>query len=182
MKTNKSKHFLLSLILVLILVAFDQFTKHLAVVNLMTQGPLVLIKGVLELRYLENIGAAFSMLLGKQAFLLTLTVVFLIAAVWFFLRIPPEKQFRPLTVTILVLIAGALGNMIDRIANGYVVDFIYFSIIDFPIFNVADIYVTLSVIALILEILFVYKEEDLKRIIPSKDHSKAAENEKKDNA
>lgn len=171
MKT-KSKNYIFSLILVAVLVAFDQFTKHLAVAHLMVQGPVVLIDGVLELRYLENIGAAFSMLLGKQAFLLTLTLVFLVIANWFFIRIPMEKHFRPLSMTILVLIAGALGNMIDRMANGYVVDFIYFSLIDFPIFNVADIYVTLSVIALIIEILFFYKEEDLRRIFPSKSKDK----------
>ncbi|MEE0954679.1 MAG: signal peptidase II [Eubacterium sp.] len=168
MKTNKYKRCFISLIIIAILVAFDQFTKHLAVSRLMVRGPVVLIRGVLELRYLENIGAAFSMLLGKRTFLLTLTVVFLIAAFWFFIHIPDEKHFRPLSYTIIVLIAGALGNMIDRIANGYVVDFIYFSLIDFPIFNVADIYVTLSVIALIIEILFFYKEEDLRRIFPAK--------------
>ena len=60
----------------------------------------------------------------------------------------------------VLLTAGALGNFIDRITQGYVVDFFYFSLIDFPIFNVADIYVVVSFIALIICILFIYKDEE----------------------
>lgn len=69
----------------------------------------------------------------------------------------------PLYVTLVVLLAGALGNFYDRLFQGYVIDFIYFSLIDFPVFNVADIYVTLSVIVLIVMVLFVYKGDELER-------------------
>ena len=62
------------------------------------------------------------------------------------------------------IVAGAMGNIIDRIRNGFVVDFIYFSLIDFPVFNVADIYVTCSAIALIVLFLFIYKEDDINKI------------------
>ena len=68
---------------------------------------------------------------------------------------------RPLILTLLVLAAGACGNLIDRVVSKYVVDFIYFVVIDFPVFNVADIYVTLSVISLIILILFHYRDNDL---------------------
>ena len=74
----------------------------------------------------------------------------------------------PLIVVVDVLVAGAIGNFIDRLVNKYVIDFIYFSLIDFPIFNVADIYVTLSVIALFILIFFYYKEEDFKFITKKK--------------
>ena len=74
---------------------------------------------------------------------------------------PKSKKFLPLNYIIVFLIAGAVGNYIDRIINHYVVDFIYFSLINFPVFNVADCYVTVSVIILFILILFFYKDEDL---------------------
>ena len=61
---------------------------------------------------------------------------------------------------LVVLAAGAVGNMIDRIANGYVVDFLYFELINFPVFNVADCYVCVAAVLLIYCLLFRYKEED----------------------
>ena len=65
---------------------------------------------------------------------------------------------------IIFLSAGAIGNYIDRVSNNYVVDFIYFSLIDFPVFNVADIYVTVAIFFLLILILFYYKDEDLDEI------------------
>ena len=155
---------LLYLVFVAVLVAFDQLMKYLAVIKLKGQEPFVMIPGVLELRYLENQGAAFSMFQNRQVMFYILTAVFLVVAIWFLCRIPKVVKFRPLIICLLVLSAGAVGNLIDRVLHQYVVDFIYFSIIDFPIFNVADIYVTLSVTFLIILILFHYKEEDLSEI------------------
>ena len=149
-----------SVLLVAALVALDQWTKHLAAVSLKGTGPHVLIDGVLEFLYLENAGAAFSMLQNKQIFFYILTTVFIIAAIWVLHKLPIEKKYRPIRICVLVLTAGAIGNLIDRIVHRYVVDFIYFSIIDFPVFNVADIYVTLSVIALVVLVLFHYKDSD----------------------
>ena len=63
--------------------------------------------------------------------------------------------------------AGAVGNFIDRMSNGYVVDFFYFKLINFPVFNVADIYVTLSAVFLVILLLFKYKEEDLNVLVNS---------------
>ena len=68
----------------------------------------------------------------------------------------------------LFFTAGAIGNFIDRITQQYVVDFLYFKLIDFPIFNVADIYVTCAAFAMILLGFFYYKDEDVERIFPSK--------------
>ena len=151
----------LSLLCAALLVVLDQWTKHLAVLYLRGRAPLELISGVLELRYLENRGAAFSILQDRQVFFIILTAVFLAAAVYVLFRLPRERLYLPLRICFIVLASGAVGNLIDRIAHGYVVDFIYFSIIDFPVFNAADIYVTLSVIALILLVLFKYKDKDL---------------------
>ena len=144
------------------LIGLDQWTKHLAAAKLLNSPAKVLIHGVLELTYLENNGAAFSMLQGKQIFFRILTVVFLAAAIWFLIRIPKRRYYLPMICSVSLLIAGAAGNFIDRISNGYVVDFIYFSIINFPVFNVADIYVTVGIVLLIILLLFYYKEQDFR--------------------
>ena len=148
------------LISVLLLTVFDRITKQLAVVHLKDARPAVLIKGVLELRYLENRGAAWGMLQGQQWIFWIITILFLGLCIFYFIKVPAGKRYLPLTVTIVFLASGALGNFIDRAAQKYVVDFIYFSLIDFPIFNVADIYVSISVIVLIILILFHYKDGD----------------------
>lgn len=156
------------IILVAVLVLADQLTKYLAVTHLKGQAPVVLIRGVLELYYLENQGAAFSMLQNQQVFFYVLTIIFLVVAGWFLAKVPATTKYTPLRISLLVLCAGAVGNLIDRIVHKYVVDFIYFVIIDFPVFNVADIYVTLGVIVLICLVLFHYKEKDLKTITDKK--------------
>lgn len=145
---------------ILLLTFIDQWTKYLAVLHLKNQESIVLIPGVFQLQYLENHGAAFGILQGQQWIFFLMTIVYLVAAVWIYLRIPKTKKYFPLHMIAVVLTAGALGNFIDRIFQGYVVDFFYFSLIDFPIFNVADIYVVLSFIGLAICILFVYKDED----------------------
>ena len=73
-----------------------------------------------------------------------------------------------LKVILLLFVAGAIGNLIDRICQNYVVDFFYFKLIDFPIFNVADIYVTVAAIMFIVLCLFYYKEEDFEFLFPDK--------------
>lgn len=145
---------------ILLLTFIDQWTKYLAVLHLKNQESIVLIPGVFQLQYLENHGAAFGILQGQQWIFFLMTIVYLVAAVWIYLRIPKTKKYFLLHMIAVVLTAGALGNFIDRISQGYVVDFFYFSLIDFPIFNVADIYVVLSFIGLAICILFVYKDED----------------------
>ena len=89
-------------------------------------------------------------------------------------RIPTERKFFPLHGICIALFAGAIGNFIDRILHNYVIDFFYFSLINFPIFNVADIYVTCAMALFIILFLFYYKEADLDRlsalILPWKKH------------
>ena len=171
MKENKPlfiRNSIVAFLATIILIALDQFTKYLAVLNLKDQSSFVLIKKVFELQYLENNGAAFGMLEGKKYFFLAVTIIFLIAACFIFYKIPLEKKFIPLRIVIVFLSSGAIGNMIDRLLHRYVIDFFYFEIINFPIFNVADIYVTLSAITLFVLLLFYYKEDDLNQIFPSK--------------
>lgn len=144
-------------------VALDQFTKYLAIKYLKGE-PIILIKDVLEFRYLENRGAAFGMLQDQQWFFLIITILTMAIIIYVYTRLPREKHFTPLRICMITLMAGAIGNMIDRIRFQYVVDFIYFKLIDFPIFNVADIFATVSTFVLIFLFLFVYPEEDFDKI------------------
>ena len=151
---------LIDVLIAAILLVFDQFTKHLAVVHLKGQAPYVLIDGVLELQYLENRGSAFGMLQNQKVFILFVGIVFLAVLLFFLLKLPEQKKFRIVHILLAVIIAGGIGNMIDRFRLDYVVDFISFVLINYPIFNVADIYVTMTFIVLVLLIFFYYKDED----------------------
>ncbi len=150
---------------ILVMVALDQLTKIWAVKDLRINGPIVIIKDVLELLYVENRGAAFGILQNRQWFFLLITVLILAGVAWLLYRIPGTRHFLPLRLCGYLIIAGAAGNMIDRCLRLYVVDFIYFKLIDFPVFNVADIYVTTSAFAMAGLILFYYKGDELDAIL-----------------
>ena len=150
------------------LVVLDQFTKVLALQNLKGQEPITIIPDVFQLLYVENRGAAFGILQNKQWVFLIITAIVLAALIWALPRMSRERHFLPLRLCLCFIGAGAVGNMIDRIFRGYVVDFFYFKLIDFPVFNVADIYVTTSAIVLIFLIVFLYKEEDFDRLFSKK--------------
>ena len=147
-------------VLIALLVLLDQATKLAAVSALKDGGPFVLIPGVFQLQYLENRGAAFGLLQNARIFFLAVTLIALAAVIYVLVRLPLKRRYIVLRFLMVLIAAGAVGNMIDRVFLGYVRDFLYFSLIDFPIFNVADIYVTCATILLILLLLFYYKEED----------------------
>lgn len=161
MNLKRKRMFLIDLCIAVLGLLADQYTKHLAVLYLKGNQPFVLIPGVLELRYLENRGAAFGILQNQKSFFVVMTslvLIFFLYALW---RMPDQKKFRALHVLGGFLIAGALGNFLDRIRLDYVVDFIYISLIDFPIFNVADMYVSfICVIGLILVFWGHFEESD----------------------
>lgn len=147
---------------IVILVAFDQLTKWLAVKYLLPGGPISIIDGVFELRYLENRGAAFGIFQNRQWMFILLTLIIVAAVIWLYIKMPKTKRMLPLRIISVAVISGAIGNLIDRILNSYVVDFLYFRLIDFPIFNVADIYVTVSAVIFIILFIFYYKDDDFK--------------------
>lgn len=159
-KSSKKKHYIIDFIVVAVLIFIDQFTKSLAVAKLMGKDPFVIVDGVFELRYLENRGAAFGVFQNKQWLFLIISAVFLLLLVYVLIKVPATKRYYFFEGVICFIGAGAIGNMIDRAVNHYVVDFFYFSLIDFPIFNVADIYVTCSTVCLGIILLFIFKEED----------------------
>ena len=160
---NKILYFFKAIILIIILVALDQITKHQAVLYLKDRPNISIIPNVLELTYLENTGAAFSIMNSAvffQTVMKFLTPVFFIIIMIIFYKASKNIKYRSLSIILLFILSGAIGNYIDRITNNYVIDFIYFSAINFPVFNVADIYVTLGFIIVAFIILFVYKDND----------------------
>ena len=146
--------------LFVILVIADQLTKHLAVVRLKNQAAYNLINGILEFNYLENRGAAFGVLQNQKYFFVFVALIFLGVIVFVLIKVPTQKKYYSLNILLVMIAAGAVGNMIDRVRYDYVVDFIYLVCIQFPIFNMADIYVTTATVILVFQILFVYKTND----------------------
>lgn len=161
MNKNKSLLLITDALLFLVLIFLDQLTKHFAVLYLKNKASLKLIDGVFELHYLENTGAAFGMLQGQKLFFIMIAAVILVIIVYVLFKTPNNKKYTKLHVVLVMIAAGAVGNMLDRLRLDYVVDFLYFSLINFPIFNIADIYVTCAAVLLVIFLLFVYKESDL---------------------
>lgn len=160
-KGKRIVFYILSVIFLLIAIGVDRVTKYLAVTRLKDSAPYVIIDGVFELRYLENRGAAFGMLQNRQLLFLFIAFLMVLAALYFFLRVPLEKKYTGKILLILLIVSGGIGNTIDRMQSSYVIDFLYFKLIDFPIFNVADMYVTVSTVLLFFNLLIFTKDEDL---------------------
>ena len=163
MKTSsKSKglFFFLDILFFILLVILDQITKNLAVVYLKDKPAYVIWDGVFELHYLENSGAAFGMLQNQKILFVSIAAVILVIIGYVLVKLPRNRHFVFLEAPLVLIASGAVGNMIDRVQFNYVVDFFYFKLIDFPIFNVADIYVSVSCVLLAILVLFFYKDED----------------------
>lgn len=165
MKTlTKKRSMFLLICSTAVLFALDQATKYAARRELKEHAPVPLIPGVFELQYLENRGSAFGFLQGQRVLFIVMAVLILFLIPYIYYRIPLTGRFLYLRIIASMYLAGAAGNAADRIVYGYVTDFFYFSLIDFPVFNVADIYVTVSTFFLIVLLLFYYKEEDFAQI------------------
>ncbi len=184
MKKKLTPSIIIQILLFLALIALDQVTKYLAVVNLKGQEPVSLIPGALELRYLENHGAAFSMFQNRQwlFYIITAVIMIIVLVLWGRVVLSLKKyaqltdDFKPktfkngifLNYILVILAAGAIGNLIDRLRFQYVVDFIYIRLINFPIFNVADICVSIAAVLLVVFFIFIYKEDKNFAIFGSK--------------
>ena len=159
MKLNLKKSILFALISALLILP-DQWTKQLAVHYLSDGTSIPLVPNILYLLYVENRGAAFGILYGRQWIFYIITIVVLSAILYIVGRIPSDRRYRPLLLVSGLIFGGALGTFIDRVRQAYVVDFIYFRPIDFPVFNVADIFVTVGCFVLVLLFLLYYKDDD----------------------
>lgn len=141
-----------------ILICLDQAAKYFAVLKLKPIGSMVLVDGVMDLTYVENHGVAFGMLSGQRWVILLLTGVITVGLVYYYTTLPKTREYFYARIAMVMIFAGAIGNMIDRMLRGFVVDFFEFTFFQWPVFNVADIYVVLGVFILMILILFVIKE------------------------
>ena len=143
-----------------ILIVADQLTQMWAVTQLHNVERVIsVIDGVFEFRYAENPGVAFSMLEGQRWIFIPVTLVIGGIILAMMLR-SPLRRYPLFNITCVLILSGAIGNLIDRIAYGYVIDFLYFRLIDFPIFNFADCCVVIGAILLFIFVIFVMKEDD----------------------
>jgi len=142
----------------MVLLVLDQVTKHLVTSSIELGQSIPLIEGVFRLTYVQNNGAAFSILQGQRWFFVVITIIALIVIV--FIRYKYYKKDKWMTAALAVLAAGALGNMIDRLLYGYVVDFFDFYLINFAVFNVADCCIVVSLV--FIAILVIKKPSKIK--------------------
>ncbi|MDO5695291.1 MAG: signal peptidase II [Eubacteriales bacterium] len=133
------------------LILIDLLVKHQIASSLTVTGTRPLIEGVLSLHYVENHGAAFSILSGHAWIFILTAVIFTVVALFFFFKYPYQAD---LTRVGILLVAGAIGNLYDRVALGYVRDFFRFDFINFPVFNLADVYITMAACIIVFGILF----------------------------
>lgn len=147
-----------------VFLGLDQFVKYIVDKNMELYSSIVIWKNVFEIHYIQNPGAAWGLFENKQILFILCTVIVLAAGIMFFVRCTKKNVFKDIRFLIVLILSGAVGNMIDRIRYQYVIDFLYFKWIYFPVFNIADCYVTVGFILLIILILFKYKDEDFERI------------------
>ena len=143
-------------LLILCIILADQLVKGIVVKNLSGFDSVTAIPHILNFIYVENTGAAFSILSEKTAVLSIISVLFCIAVIAYWLIKKPQSEMLKLSLSLLL--AGAVGNAIDRIARGFVVDFIELSFIRFPVFNIADISITFGTVLLMIYLLFFDKD------------------------
>ena len=136
------------------LIALDQVVKAYVVQNIALGEVKSWIPNLVSLTYLQNRGAAFSILQDQQLLFAVITLVVVVGAIWYLHKHMEDSFWMVLGLTLII--AGGLGNFIDRISQGFVVDMFHLDFINFAIFNVADSYLTVGVIVLLIAML---KEE-----------------------
>lgn len=159
MKGVNDCNMLLWSFLTILIIIFDQLTKYWVVENIGLTDSIKIIPGVFDFVYVKNTGAAFSFLSDKTygiVFLSIISILFCIGVILFIIKYKPKHKL--LLTALSLMFSGAVGNVIDRIIRGFVVDFIEATFINFPVFNVADIAITIGAVLLIIYVIFFDKE------------------------
>lgn len=146
-------------LLALVVLIVDQVTKYLVVQNIELYQVKAFLPGVLSWMYIQNTGAAWSILEGQMWFFYVITTVVIIGVIYIMQKY--AKESRLFSMGLALILAGALGNFIDRIRLGYVVDMVRIELIDFPIFNVADMSLSIGVALIIVYVLLDEKNKKL---------------------
>lgn len=167
MKKNRKdreikKNFMLisDAVLCLLLIAGDQISKE-AAFRFLKRGSFVVIPDVLQLTYKENPGILFGFLNSQKLFILFFCFILLCLVSLILFRLPDKAIFVKAHIFISIFFSGALGNFVDRFRLGHVIDFVYFIGIDFPIFNLSDLLLTIGAIGLLACLIFCYSEKEL---------------------
>ncbi|MCI1931081.1 MAG: signal peptidase II [Clostridia bacterium] len=144
----------------IVLALIDQISKFYVLANLKPVGSVQFLPGILDFTFVENQGAAFGILSGGRWIFVFITLGVTIAAFWYVKnKMPKKKQYLPVMISLVLILAGAWGNVIDRLFRGYVVDFFEFKFISWPVFNLADIYVVTGTVLLAVMFIFVIKDD-----------------------
>lgn len=144
---------IVSFIIIAVSVILDQITKHIAIIDLKPIEAHPFIEGLIEFRFTTNPGIAFGMLEGKRWLFIPLSSIAVVLMI--FALIYYRKKLSPiLSIAMGMIAGGGIGNQIDRIFRGEVVDFLNFQFIDFPIFNVADCFVTVGCVLAVIALIF----------------------------
>lgn len=163
--TFKIKIFILPIIIIGLLTAFDQLTKFIITSRFSLYETKPVIPDIFSITYIRNTGVAWGLFKGKRILFLILTFIALLFAFRIYYNVYNKRKYIPIRICLILLISGALGNMLDRIRLGYVVDFFSFELIDFPVFNVADIMVVVSFFLLFFLLIFKYSNEEFDEIM-----------------
>lgn len=159
-KRNFTKKILIwDLICLVLLMALDRVAKYFVIHNCKEDNYILLENG-LEITYLENYGGALGILNNQRFFFIFISGLFVCLIVFFICVLPGKPNFRSLNIWLTFILAGTASNMLDRIIYGYVLDYIYISKIEFPVFNLSDIWISFGAIFTILIVLFKLKEKD----------------------
>ncbi len=143
-------------LIVIGIIALDQYTKHLAITELVKYDTLPLIESVFHLTFVENRGAAFGIMQNQRWFFIIITMIIFIVAAFYFIKYRPTNRLLLLSVSMIM--GGALGNFVDRLRFGYVVDFLDFTLIKFPVFNIADSFIVIGTILMAYYVIFIHEE------------------------
>lgn len=172
------KRYILPILFIAFIIAVDQITKELTIKYLSDGSSFPIIKNVLELTYVQNQGMAWGLMQNKQLFFIIITPIAVVGLIYLYFAPPFTKEYTFIRIPEVMLIGGAIGNLIDRlfrceeIGHGYVVDMIYVKAINFPVFNVADSFITVAFVILVFAVLFVYDDKEFDIIVGAKSSKK----------
>ncbi len=169
---------ILTIALPAILIIIDQIIKNWAVEQLMPVGTMPLIPGIIGFRYIENTGSAFSLFANHQTFLTWFTAIILVGLFLFLLFKRPKSNVE--YISLLFVFAGGVGNWIDRITRGFVVDFFDFQFMNFAVFNVADIFITVGCGVFLLSMIYAEIQEKKKKQLEEAKEKSSEDGEEKE--
>lgn len=139
----------------------DIFLDQYVIDNLKGKGSFIIIENVLQLTYKENSGGLFGFLNNQQLFIMFICLILFCPLVIILIKLPDGKKYTISNFMLSFILAGSAGNFIDRAKYKHAIDYIYFINVDFPVFNLSDLYITVGCLVILFLLIFYYKEIDL---------------------